>query len=213
MTKAHASQNDDETSGVEIEQATSTSFAERLDYLCKNDPRGPFSDTQVATMLQEAGLPTASSTYIWQLRKNKRDNPTKHHIEGFAQLFGVPVDYFFKQDTAQVVNTLLGMLNHLKEKGVTAEQLHTQLESLSRLLEAGVTPDQVVTQLETLQRLNEAGVTLDTLNRFEDAGVKSVAMRAVGLSRQGLDAALTMIAQVRRLEGLPPEPDQDLDQH
>lgn len=180
------------------------SFADRLDYLCRNDPRGPFSNDQVAAMLAEANLPTASGTYVWQLRSGRRDNPTKHHIEGFARLFGVPVTYFFEDTTAQAVNKLLAMLNDLKAKqGVTPEQLHTQLESLSRLLESGVTAEEVITQLETLNRLNEAGVTLDTLNRFEDAGVTNIAMRAVGLSEQGLIAAAAMLDQVRRLEGLP----------
>lgn len=186
------------------------SFADRLDYLCKNDPRGPFSNDQVAAMLAKANLPTASGTYVWQLRTGRRDNPTKHHIEGFAKLFGVPVTYFFEDTTEQAVNKLLAMLNDLKAKqGVTPEQLHAQLESLTRLLESGVTADQVITQLETLNRLNEAGVTLDTLNRFEDAGVTNIAMRAVGLSEQGLIAAAAMLDQVRRLEGLPTESKQD----
>lgn len=195
----------DETKNHEVPAGAEApaSFADRLDHLCRNDPRGPFSNDQVAAMLQQSDLPTASGTYVWQLRTGRRDNPTKNHIEGFARLFGVPVDYFFEDDTAAVVNTLLGMLNSFKAKGVTSEQLHTQLESLTRLLESGVTADQVVAQLETLNRLNEAGVTLDALNRFEEAGVTGIAMRAVGLSERGLNAAMTMLDQVRRLEGLP----------
>ncbi|MGC3001428.1 hypothetical protein ACPF8X_24405 [Streptomyces sp. G35A] len=190
--------------------APESSFAERLDHLCRNDPRGPFSNDQVAAMLAEANLPTASGTYIWQLRTGRRDNPTKNHIESFAKLFGVPVMYFFQDTTEQAVNKLLAMLNGLKEKqGVTPIQLHAQLESLSRLLESGVTAEQVIAQLQTLHRLNEAGVTLDTLNRFEDAGVTGIAMRAVGLSEKGLSAAAAMLDQVRRLEGLPTESNQD----
>jgi transcriptional regulator with XRE-family HTH domain len=160
-------------------------------------------------MLLDADLPTASGTYVWQLRTGRRDNPTKNHIEGLAKLFGVPVKYFFEEDTAEVVNTVLGMLNNLKAKGVTPELLHTQLGSLSRLLETGVSPDDIVAQFETLNRLNEAGVTLATLNQFEDAGVTGIALRAVGLSQKGLAAAAAMLDQVRRLEGLPPEPDPD----
>ncbi|MEU6756074.1 hypothetical protein [Streptomyces sp. NPDC046685] len=206
MTHEDATRNQ-EAPGTR-ESAAPGTFAERLNYLCKNDPRGPLSDNQVATMLEEAGLPTASSTYVWQLRTGRRDNPTKHHIEGFARLFGVPEKYFYEENTAGVINKLLGMLNNLKTKGVTAQQLHTQLESLTRLLEAGVTPEDVITQLETLQRLSEAGVTTDTLNHFQDAGVTSIAMRAVGLSAQGLTAAAAMLDQVRRLEGLPTDPGQ-----
>lgn len=187
--------------------AAAGSFAERLQYLCQNDPRGPLSDNQVAAMLVEAGLPTASNTYVWQLRTGRRDNPTKRQIEGFATLFGVPVKYFYEEDTAGVVNKLLGMLNTVKHRGVTAEQLHKQLTALTQLLESGVTAEQVITQLETLHRLSEAGVTTDTLNHFQNAGVTSIAMRAVGLSAQGLKAAKVMLDQVRRLEGLPEDPD------
>lgn len=206
MAHEDAAQHQEASGGTE---APADSFAVRLDYLCKNDPRGPLSDSQVAAMLQEAELPTASSTYVWQLRTGRRDNPTKNHIEGFARLFGVPVKYFFEDDTAETVNTLLEQLNSLRGKAVTAEQLHVQLQSLSRLLESGVSAEQVTTALDTLNRLNKAGVTLQKLNRFEEAGVTNIAMRAVGLSQQGIDAAITMLDHVRRLEGLPSEPDQE----
>lgn len=210
MTHADATQDHEESGGADPAQPVLSSFAERLDFLFLHDPRGPFTNPQVAALLEEEGLSTASSTYLWQLRTGQRDNPTKHHIEAFATFFGVSPKYFFEDDTAQVINTLLGKLNELKEtKGVTAEQLHTQLEALSRLLESGVTAEQVIAQLDVLNRLNEAGVTLSTLNRFEDAGVTSIAMRAVGLSEKGLNAAAAMLDQVRRLEGLPTEPDQD----
>ncbi|MFC9280928.1 hypothetical protein [Streptomyces collinus] len=205
---SHADATPNPRGAADADAAASATFGERLDHLCRNDPRGPFTNDQVAAMLAEAHLPTASGTYVWQLRTGRRDNPTKHHIEGFAKLFGVPVTYFFEDTTEQAVNRLLAMLNDLKAKqGVTPAQLHAQLESLSRLLESGVTPEQVITQLETLNRLNEAGVTLETLNRLEDAGVTSIAMRAVGLSAQGLTAAAAMLDQVRRLEGLPTESD------
>ncbi|MFE3139718.1 hypothetical protein [Streptomyces scopuliridis] len=198
-----------EPASGQSEPVAPDSFAARLDHLCRNDPRGPFSNEQVSAMLHKANLPKASGTYVWQLRTGRRDNPTKHHMEGFAKLFGVPVEYFLNHDTAGAVNELLRRLNGLKDKGVTAEQLHSQLESLSSLLEKGVTAEQLIAQLEALHRLNEAGVTLDTLNRLQDARVTGIAMRAVGLSERGLSAAAAMLDQVRRLEGLPTESDQD----
>ncbi|BCL31016.1 hypothetical protein ACFFS2_03500 [Streptomyces aurantiacus] len=208
MAEPDASQNAEAPDGVMA--TVQGTFAERLDYLCRNDPRGPLGDVRVSEMLREAGLPTASDTYVWQLRTGRRDNPTKNHIEGFARLFGVPVKYFFEDDTVGVVNKLLKMLNALKgDKRFTDEQLHSHLGSLTRLLESGVRAETVLAQLEALARLNEAGVTLDTLKRFEEAGVTSIAMRAVGLSEQGLNAAAAMLDQVRRLEGLPAESDQD----
>jgi ESX-1-secreted protein regulator len=115
----------------------------------------PYSNDEVAALLQEQGGPTISGTYLWQLRTGRRDNPTKRHIEALADFFGVPVAYFFDDDVARRV-----------------------------------------------------GTDLDTLLRMREAGVQSVALRAVGLSPKSMDAVLAMIDRVRELEGLPPGPAQ-----
>lgn len=200
MTHAHGMQTPQEDSPV------GDSFAERLDFLCTHDPRGPFSNPQVVRMLEEQGLPSFSDTYMWQLRTGRADNPTKKHMDALADLFGVPKDYWSSSATATVMNSMITRLNGLKDAGATPEQLHRQLKSFTRRMSQGVTPEALVEQLETLARLNEAGVTAATLKRLQDARVTGIAMRAVGLSDEGLTAAAAMIDQVRRLEGLPPEP-------
>ncbi|MGG2460193.1 hypothetical protein ACO0M4_10285 [Streptomyces sp. RGM 3693] len=182
------------------------SFAERLDYLCRNNPRGPLSNPQVVRMLEERGLPSFSTTYMWQLRTGRADNPTKRHMDALATLFGVPQDYWSNRATASVVNSMINRLNEFKESGASPEQLHRQLESFTKRMGQGATPEALVAQLETLAQLHEAGVTATTLKRLQDARVTGIAMRAVGLSDEGLTAAAAMIDQVRRLEGLPPEP-------
>ncbi len=50
---------------------------------------------QVAAAIEDAGGPTISATYVWQLRRGDRDNPTKVHLEALAAYFGVPAAYFF----------------------------------------------------------------------------------------------------------------------
>ncbi|MFF5566603.1 hypothetical protein ACFY7Z_13360 [Streptomyces sp. NPDC012623] len=182
------------------------SFAERLDFLCSNDPRGPFSNPTVVKMLEEKGLPSFSSTYMWQLRTGRADNPTKKHMDALAALFGVPEDYWSSRATAQVINRLITRLNGFKENGATSEQLHRQLVSFTQRMSEGAAPEALVAQLDELARMNRQGVTASTLKRLQDARVTSIAMRAVGLSDQGLSAAAAMIEQVRRLEGLPAEP-------
>ncbi|MFD7334854.1 hypothetical protein ACFV98_02475 [Streptomyces violascens] len=158
-------------------------------------------------MLDEQGLPSFSSTYMWQLRTGRADNPTKKHMDGLAAFFGVPEDYWSNRATASSVNGLIARLNGFKESGTNPDQLHRQLESLTKLMTKGVTPEVLNEQLETLARLHEAGVTADTLKRLQDARVTGIAMRAVGLSDKGITAATAMIDQVRRLEGLSePEP-------
>ncbi|MFI1201702.1 hypothetical protein ACH4VR_19985 [Streptomyces sp. NPDC020883] len=195
----------DETQAAQ-DEPDEGSFAEQLDYLCKNDPRGPLSNPQVVRMLEEQGLPSFSTTYMWQLRTGRADNPTKKHMDALATLFGVPQDYWSNRATAGVVNSMISRLNGFKESGASPGQLHQQLQSFTKRMNQGAAPEALVEQLETLARLNEAGVTAATLKRLQDARVTGIAMRAVGLSDEGLTAAAAMIDQVRRLEGLPPEP-------
>jgi hypothetical protein len=41
-----------------------------------------------------------SSTYVWQLRTGRRDNPTQKHLSALAAFFGVSPMYFFQQTEA-----------------------------------------------------------------------------------------------------------------
>ncbi|MBT2399505.1 hypothetical protein J7E89_26990 [Streptomyces sp. ISL-100] len=157
-------------------------------------------------MLEKQGLPSFSNTYMWQLRKGLADNPTKKHMDALADLFGVPKDYWSNRATAQVINRLIARLNGFKANGATPEQLHRQLVSFTRRMSEGAAPEALIAQLDELARMNEQGVTASTLKRLQDARVTSIAMRAAGLSDEGLSAAAAMIEQVRRLEGLPIEP-------
>ncbi|WP_190128401.1 hypothetical protein [Streptomyces mashuensis] len=198
MTHAHGSE-------APQDEPVGGSFADRLDFLCTHDPRGPFTNPQVVRMLEERGLPAPSSTYMWQLRTGRADNPTKKHMDALADLFAVPQDYWSNRGTATTVNSMITRLNELKESGADPEQLHRQLRSFTKLMSQGVAPEALDEQLQTLIRLQEAGVTAATLKRLQDARVTDIAMRAVGLSDKGLTAAAAMIDQVRRLEGLPAE--------
>ena len=47
------------------------------------------------------------------------------------------------------------------------------------------------------------GSELESLQRLREAGVQHIALRAVGLSPESMDAVLGMIDRVRELEGLP----------
>jgi transcriptional regulator with XRE-family HTH domain len=56
---------------------------------------GEHGYTAVASAIRRRGGPTISHTYLWQLRRGLRDNPTKQHLEALADFFGVPPSYFF----------------------------------------------------------------------------------------------------------------------
>lgn len=132
------------------------SLAGRLDRLFKavrQAGRREYTYEEVAAAIREHGIPI-SHTYVWQLRKGLRDNPTKRHLEGLAHFFGVPTSYFLDDDTSGIED-----------------------------------------QLELLVALR-------------DSDVRSLALRASGLSPASIKAVLGMVQHARSIEGLPPAGDE-----
>jgi transcriptional regulator with XRE-family HTH domain len=74
-------------------------LADRLDRLFRTvhpRDRGPFTPAEVAEAINTAaGQKVISSTYVWQLRTGRRDNPTQKHLSALAAFFGVSPIYFF----------------------------------------------------------------------------------------------------------------------
>ncbi|MDQ7805579.1 XRE family transcriptional regulator [Amycolatopsis sp. A133] len=84
-------------------------FADKLNHLfavTKSPGGDEYSNDFAADSITVAGT-KISGTYIWQLRKRKRDNPTIKHVEGLAKFFGVPVNYFFDDDVTDRVDQQL----------------------------------------------------------------------------------------------------------
>jgi transcriptional regulator with XRE-family HTH domain len=81
-------------------------LADRLDHLFRTvhpKDRGPYTPGEVAAAVNDrAGEHVISSTYVWQLRTGRRDNPTQRHLSALATFFGVSPLYFFDDEgTAQ----------------------------------------------------------------------------------------------------------------
>lgn len=86
------------------------SLADKLNHLFTSvTPRGgqEYSNEQVAAAIAAKGNVTISQSYIWQLRKSKKDNPTLKHLQALADFFGVPAAYFFNEQVADRVNQQL----------------------------------------------------------------------------------------------------------
>ncbi|WP_410611012.1 XRE family transcriptional regulator [Amycolatopsis sp. lyj-109] len=84
-------------------------FADKLNHLfavTKSPDGDEYSNDFAADSITVAGT-KISGTYVWQLRKRKRDNPTIKHVEGLAKFFGVPVNYFFDDDVTDRVDQQL----------------------------------------------------------------------------------------------------------
>ena len=109
----------------------SRSLAEKIDHLFTvvHPARGEYTHEQVASAIEEAGGPTISATYLWQLRKGLRDNPTKRHLEALSSFFGVPPSYFFDEETAAQVDAELELLAAMRDPQV--RQLATRAAGLS----------------------------------------------------------------------------------
>ncbi len=84
-----------------------------------------YSLEDVARAIRDAGGPTISASYIWQLRKGIKDNPTKKHIEALAEFFGVSPAYFFDDEAADRIEAELAMLAAMRDAGVRRVALRT----------------------------------------------------------------------------------------
>lgn len=76
-------------------------LARRLDHLFKTvhpKDRKPYTHAEVANAINKAaGERLASTTYIWQLRTGRSDNPTYKLLVGLSRFFGVSPTYFFDE--------------------------------------------------------------------------------------------------------------------
>ena len=81
-------------------------FADRLDrcFRVMHPPeRGEWEYQEVADGIASLGT-KISTSYLWQLRKGHKDNPTLRQIEALAAFFHVPASYFL--GTAEEVESI-----------------------------------------------------------------------------------------------------------
>jgi transcriptional regulator with XRE-family HTH domain len=120
------------------DNAADTTLATKVNRLFTTvTPRGggEYTFEEVAEAIRAKGGPTISATYLWQLRKGLRDNPTKRHLEALAGFFGVPPAYFFDSAEAERIDAELALLAALRDGPV--RQIAMRANGLStRSLEA-----------------------------------------------------------------------------
>jgi transcriptional regulator with XRE-family HTH domain len=120
-----------------IDERGPVSLAERLNKLFASvrKPDGTeYSQREVAEGVTAAGEPISHS-YVGQLRKGEKDNPTLRHLRGLARFFGVPVEYFTNDDVAAKVDHELDLLQALQALRVrTAAMRQTVLPEAERSL-------------------------------------------------------------------------------
>jgi len=92
-----------------------------------------------------------SDGYISQLRNGKKNNPSARNLASIAELFAVPVDYFFNAETAEKIDADLRLLVAVRDSGVQGLALRAQgLSSESIASLAGI-----IEQVRKFEHLTE----------------------------------------------------------
>jgi transcriptional regulator with XRE-family HTH domain len=104
-------------------------FAARLNHLFAVVPgpsgRSPWTNDEAAAEMATRGV-SMSAAYLSQLRTGKRDNPSARHVAAIADLFGVPMEYFFDADAAAKIDADLRLLTAVRDAGVQSIALRAQ---------------------------------------------------------------------------------------
>ena len=104
-------------------------LADRLNHLFSTIPRpnrqGLWTNEQASAALAAAGN-YMSDAYIGQLRNGKRNNPSARNLAAIAELFAVPVDYFFNSETAAKIDADLRLLAAVRDSGIKGLALRAQ---------------------------------------------------------------------------------------
>ena len=133
---------------ADTNQVGDRTLAQKLDHLFSTvhpGAHGEYSFEEVARALQARGGPTISATYLWQLRKGLRDNPTKRHLEALADFFGVPPAYFFDDAVTARIDAELGLLAALRDASVRQIALRA----------AGLSPESLGAIAEMVERVRQ----------------------------------------------------------
>jgi transcriptional regulator with XRE-family HTH domain len=83
--------------------------------------RGPYTLREVADAInREAGETIISASYLSQLRAGQRSEPSHSRLLAIARFFGVDVDYFSAQVSAEDASRQTEVLTAMRDAGVRA---------------------------------------------------------------------------------------------
>ena len=104
-------------------------LADSLDYLFQTviNPKTSrlYSNDAVAAALAEKGI-SVTGTHISHLRTGRRDNPSARLLAGLAELFGVPLGYFFEPEVEEQIKKELQTLEALRNTDIRSVMLRAQ---------------------------------------------------------------------------------------
>jgi transcriptional regulator with XRE-family HTH domain len=96
-------------------------LADRLNVLFARVPRRnshqTYSNERAAEELTDAGV-SVTGAYLSALRSGRRNNPSARLLAAIAELFEVPITYFFDDEQARKIESQLNTLGALRSAGV-----------------------------------------------------------------------------------------------
>jgi transcriptional regulator with XRE-family HTH domain len=142
-----------------MSEGTGGSLADKLNHLFGSvmSPSGQeYSNEQVAAAMGRNGV-SISQSYIWQLRRQKKTNPTLKHLQALADFFGVPAAYFFDDEVTRRVD---GQLEPLASEQDRQEEPAEKSEIRLMAMRAGeLSPSrrrQVMELIDVVYQLEQA---------------------------------------------------------
>jgi len=121
--------------------------------------RGPYSNAEVAALVERTTGEQVSGTQVWKLRNGQAQNPQKRLIEALARTFGVPPAYFFDDYDEKAAGLLLEQVELLalvRDSGITAAQFRAIAELPAEAREAIVRLIEATARAESGRRSSEA---------------------------------------------------------
>jgi transcriptional regulator with XRE-family HTH domain len=92
--------------------------------------RGPFTNNEVADLIEKTTGEEISYTQIWKLRNGQAQNPQMRLIEAMARTFGVPAAFFFPEfddKQAGLLQQQVELLAMIRDADIDAFELRTIL--------------------------------------------------------------------------------------
>lgn len=92
--------------------------------------RGPYTNNEVADLIEKTTGEQISYTQIWKLRNGQAQNPQMRLIEAMAKTFGVPAAFFFPEfdeKQAGLLQEQVELLAMIRDADIDAFELRTIL--------------------------------------------------------------------------------------
>lgn len=112
-------------------------LAQKIEWLIRRDTLGdrePFTNAEVAALIQQSTGEKVSYGTIWEWRSGNTTNPSKRVIRAVAQTFDVTPDFFFEDDEEDLAAAELAeLMREIQDSGID----YGQVRALLRLSESG----------------------------------------------------------------------------